>query len=113
TNPPTANTQLLNCRKALVYTESAHDIHITGGGTIDGNGNKQSWLGGSKVSPEATRPMAIYTALSSNTTIDHLSIKDAAMWGVVNLEVENLAIRYLDIDTPPSGNRDGIAVVDA
>src|SRR6185295_2960456 len=30
----------------------------------------------------------------------------------VNLEVENLTIRYLDIDSPLSGNRDGIDVVD-
>jgi polygalacturonase len=112
TNPPTTNTQLLNCRKALVYAESAHDVHITGGGTIDGNGNKASWLGGSKASPEATRPMAIYTALSKNVTIDNISVKDAAMWGVVNLEVDNLVIRNVNVDTPLSGNRDGIDVVD-
>src|SRR5476651_206558 len=35
--PPTDNTQLANCKKALIYAESASDIRINGGGTIDGN----------------------------------------------------------------------------
>ena len=36
-NPPVTNTQLSNCKKALLYAESADDIHIQGQGTIDGN----------------------------------------------------------------------------
>jgi hypothetical protein len=110
--PPTTNTQLLNCRKALVYAESAKNVTITGGGTIDGNGNVGKWLGPSTLHPEATRPMAIYTALSENVVIDGITVKNAAMWGVVNLEVEKLRIANVTIDTPLSGNRDGIDVVD-
>jgi hypothetical protein len=112
TNPPTTNTQLKNCRKALVYAESAHDVRIEGGGTIDGNGNTPKWIGPSTLHPEATRPMAIYTALSANVTIQNVKVVNAAMWGVVNLEVDHLTIQNVTIDSPLSGNRDGIDVVD-
>jgi polygalacturonase len=112
TNPPTDNTQLKNCRKALVYAESAHDVHIAGRGTIDGNGNTPKWIGPSTLHPEATRPMAVYTALSTNVTIEDITIKDAAMWCLVNLEANNLTIRNVTIHSLLSGNRDGIDIVD-
>jgi polygalacturonase len=112
TNPPTNNTQLKNCRKALVYAESAKNVRIDGAGTIDGNGNVPKWIGPSSVHPEATRPMAIYTALCTNVAIDGITVKNAAMWGVVNLEADGLTITNLNVDTPLSGNRDGIDVVD-
>jgi glycosyl hydrolase family 28 len=112
TDPPTANTQLRNCRKALVYAESARNIRIEGGGTIHGNGDTAQWLGPSTVHPEATRPMAIYTALSRDVTIQDITIKNAAMWALVNLEGEGITIRHVNIDSPLSGNRDGIDIVD-
>jgi polygalacturonase len=56
TSPPTTNIELRNCKKALVYAESANDLHVTGAGTIDGNGNIAKWLGSSKKVPEAQRP---------------------------------------------------------
>jgi polygalacturonase len=112
TSPPTDNTQLKNCRKALVYAENAKDLRIEGGGTIDGNGNVPKWIGPSTLHPEATRPMALYTALCTNVTIQNITIKNAAMWGLVNLETEGLTIRGVTIDSQLSGNRDGIDVVD-
>jgi len=112
TNPPTNNTQLKNCRKSLVYAESANNVRIDGGGTIDGNGNVPKWIGPSSVHPEATRPMAIYTALCSNVAIDGITVRNAAMWGVVNLKADGLTLTNLTIDSTLSGNRDGIDVVD-
>jgi polygalacturonase len=112
TNPPTDNSQLSNCRKALVYAEGAQNIFIEGGGTIDGNGNTPKWLGPASVHPERTRPMAIYIALSSNVTIQDILVKDAAMWAVVNLETDNLVIRNVNVRSNLSGTRDGIDVVD-
>jgi polygalacturonase len=112
TSPPTNNTQLNNCRKSLVYAESAKNVRIDGGGTIDGNGNLAKWIGPSSVHPEYTRPMAIYTALCTNVAIDGITVKNAAMWGVVNLEADGLSLTNLTIDSTLSGNRDGIDVVD-
>jgi polygalacturonase len=112
TNPPTANTQLSNCRKTLVYAQSAHDIRIEGGGTLDGNGNTPKWLGPHTVHPEYTRPMVLYTALSTNVTVTNVHFKDAAMWCLVSLEDDNLLIDNVTINSTLSGNRDGIDVVD-
>ncbi len=112
THPATDNTQLLNCRKTLIYAEKAHDLRIDGRGTIDGNGNTPKWIGPSTLHPEATRPMAIYTAQSQRVTIAHVHVVNAAMWGVVNLEADDLWIHDVVVDTPLSGNRDGLDVVD-
>jgi polygalacturonase len=112
THPVTDNSQLNNCRKALLYAEKATDLRIEGGGTIDGNGNKPRWIGPNTFSPERTRPMAIYVVQSDHVLIQNLHVQDAAMWAVVNLETDDLTIRGLDIHTPLSGNRDGIDVVD-
>jgi polygalacturonase len=111
-SPPTNNTQLANCRKALLYAESAHDIRIAGAGVIDGNGGKPSWQGPAAQNPESKRPMAIFTALSRNVTIEGVTVKGAAMWAVVNLEVTNLTLRGITVDSTFSGTRDGIDVVD-
>src|SRR5262249_34028616 len=71
----TTNSQLSNCRKTLIYAEGADNVTIEGPGTIDGGGDAAQWSG-----KEATRPMAIYTTLSSNVTIENINVKNAAMW---------------------------------
>jgi polygalacturonase len=112
THPKTDNSQLNNCRKALVYAEKAKNVTIEGGGTIDGSGNKQEWIGPNTTTPERTRPMAIYIAQSNHVLIQNILVRDAATWGVVNLETDDLTIRGLDIHSDLFGNRDGIDVVD-
>ena len=111
-SPKTDNTQLKNCRKALLYAEGVHDLVLDGGGTIDGNGNSPKWIGPSSVHPEATRPMLFFGVLAERVTVRDLTLKNAAMWGLVNMEVDDLRIERVTIDTPLSGNRDGIDVVD-
>ncbi len=66
TTPKTNNSQLENCRKTLVYAESAENLHITGAGTIDGDGAAKKWQGSSKEIVEAKRPMAIFIVLSNH-----------------------------------------------
>jgi hypothetical protein len=112
-HPPTNNTNLTNCRKALLYAESVHDLTIEGGGTIDGNGHSAQWILPRAQNPEATRPMAIFTALSSNIAIHDVLVENSAMWTLVNLEAEHLTIRNVTIDSPaPGPTRDGIDIVD-
>jgi polygalacturonase len=112
--PPTENSQLLNCRKALLYAEGVTNLHLQGTGTIDGSGGNPNWTQGCQghSCKEATRPMAIFIALSSNVSIEDLHVKDAAMWGVVNMETDNLIIRGLHVHSPFGPTRDGIDIVD-
>ena len=111
-SPPTDNTQLKNCRKSLLYAESVQNLRIEGAGVIDGNGNTPKWLGPSTLHPEATRPMAFFAVKSKNVTLKDVTIAHAAMWGLVNMEVDGLTIDHVTIDSQLSGNRDGIDVVD-
>ncbi len=106
--PPIRNTQLSDCKKALVYAESTQHIKITGGGTIDGSGGNPRWTG-----KEYTRPIAVLIAVSSDVTVQGISVKDSAMWGVVSFENDNVIIRDVNIHSLFSPNRDGIDIVDS
>ena len=108
--PPTINTELANCKRALVYAESAAQVRIEGGGTIDGNADIDKWR--SMARPEGERPMAIFTALSTNVSIEDVTVRNAATWAVVNLEVDHLVIRGITVDSPLGPTHDGIDVVD-
>jgi len=109
--PPFENTQLGNCKKALVYAEDADRVRITGGGTIDGNARGVADWNGNRI-PEARRPMAIFVTASRDVTLDHLEVNDAATWAVVVMEVERVVIRDLVVDTDLGPTHDGIDVVD-
>ncbi len=108
--PPTRNTQLEQCRRALVYAEAATDVHIRGQGTIDGNADFDRWR--AMTLPEGERPMAIFTTLSTDVLIEGITVRDAATWAVVNLEVEHLVVRNITVDSPLGPTHDGIDVVD-
>lgn len=110
--PPVDNTQLINCRKSLLYAEGVSNLRIEGTGTLNGNGNAPQWIGPKTLHPEATRPMAFFAVKSKNISIKDITISHAAMWGLVNMEVDGLTIDHVSIDTLYSGNRDGIDVVD-
>lgn len=112
--PPTQNSQLLNCRKALIYAQGANNIQIDGGGTVDGSGGNPNWTGGCQghSCKEATRPMPIFIVQSKGLQIQDLTIKDGAMWGVVTLESDHIHIQRLKVHSPFGPTRDGIDVVD-
>jgi hypothetical protein len=109
-NPPTVNTQLEACQRALVYAQGANHVRIEGGGTIDGNADNAQWRG--MALPEGARPMAIFTALSSDVAIEGVTVRNAATWAVVNLEVAQLLVRGITVDSPLGPTHDGIDVVD-
>ena len=56
--------------------------------------------------------MAIFTALSSDVSIEGVTVRNAATWAVVNLEVRHLVIRGITVDSPHGPTHDGIDVVD-
>lgn len=110
-SPPVANTQLANCRKTLVYAESADDVRIEGSGTIDGNAAGVPLWNGDQIK-EGTRPMAIFTVLSTHVTIEDVTVRNAGVWAVVNMEVQHLDIDGIHVDNDIGATHDGIDVVD-
>ena len=114
-SPPTANNQLLNCRRALLYAVGVTQLKIDGGGTIDGSGTTGQtdgipWTTGSL--KEAERPITIWTVLSNHVTIQNIYIRLSAMWTVVPMETDHLLIKNLLLNVDIDPNRDGIDLVD-
>jgi polygalacturonase len=56
--------------------------------------------------------MAIFTAASKNVTVENVTVKDAATWAVVNMEVDHLIVRSITVSTDLGPTHDGIDVVD-
>jgi len=107
-NPPANNSQQHNCDMALVYAESSTNVTIDGGGTINGNGRSNFRSG-----VEATRPIALWTALCRQVNIQNINIVDAGMWTLVNMQSDFLTISNVNVnDDGLNGNRDGCDVVD-
>lgn len=125
--PPGTNTQEANCRHAFLYANNVKNLKISGPGTIDGNGSYEPWLshGSAPAFPTAYtgaylaapadsgRPVAIYIAHSENIAVDGIRLHNSGKWGMVYLEVDNLRISNVDVDSDLPGNRDGIDVVDS
>ena len=107
-NPPTTNSQLLNCRRALLYAEGADNLTIEGPGTIDGSGDFKDWQN----VKEAERPMAIFAVQGTGLKIQNLHVRNAAMWGVVLMETKGSNVSLTDVVTLNGGTRDGIDIVD-
>jgi polygalacturonase len=110
--PPTQNTQLRSCRKALVYAEGVSHLTITGSGTIDGNGDVARWEYPRALHHEYERPMPVFVAMSDHVAISDITIRNGAMWTLVNFETDDVTIRNVTIHSLLPGNRDGIDLVD-
>ena len=113
--PNTANNQLLNCRRALLYAANVTNLKIDGGGTIDGSGSTGqtggvSWTNGSL--KEAERPITIWTVLSDHVTIQNIYIRLSAMWTIVPMETDDVLVKNVLLNVDLSPTRDGIDVVD-
>ena len=104
---PTNNSQLRNCRKALIFAEATDRITIDGGGTIDGSGDNPNWKG-----KEFTRPMAIFIGMSKNLAVHDITVKNAGMWGIVSFETDYVTMRNITVNSPYGPTRDGIDIVD-
>ncbi|MFO0608355.1 MAG: glycosyl hydrolase family 28 protein [Polyangiales bacterium] len=103
-SPATGNTQLGNCRRALLYAHEAADLRVDGGGTVDGQG-------GAFTGAERERPMLLWAVRSSGVTVQNVYFQRGAVWGVVAMESDGVVFRNLNVQS--SGiTHDGIDVVD-
>lgn len=99
--------------RGLIYGEDVHNVRITGGGMIDGNGlyrfkendplHDRLALG---------RPCMIYITYSSDLTIENIHLRRSCFWTIVPLSTRNVVMRHLDLDCMYTPNRDGIDPVD-
>lgn len=98
-------------KEAFVYAENSDNLIITGGGTIDGNGDCSIW---DHTKDEILRPMALYIAYSKNINVKNIDIVNSAMWDFVILECNKVMVDGININTSAYGvNKDGIDICDS
>lgn len=102
--PATGNTQLGNCRRALLYAPGAARLTIDGGGAIDGQGDAFS-------GKEDTRPMLIWAVLANTVKVQNLYLKKGAVWSLVSMESDHVLISNINLQSD-NITHDGIDVVD-
>ncbi|MFT3692685.1 MAG: glycosyl hydrolase family 28 protein [Kofleriaceae bacterium] len=102
--PNTGNTQLLNCKRALLYANGVDHVRIDGGGTLDGQGDAFSGA-------EGTRPILIWAVLSQNVVVRNLYLKKGAVWSLVSMESDHVQIGNVNVQSD-NITHDGIDIVD-
>ncbi len=102
-----------SCQKRLIWGEGLTNITITGGGTIDGQGDFEAWRSYKAKVHESLRPSLLELARCGNVDVNNLTMLRPGMWTQVYLECRGLILRNLKVDTGnlPS-NRDGMDICD-
>jgi hypothetical protein len=103
-SPGTGNTQLSNCKRALIYAPNTTQLKIDGGGAIDGQGDS---FGGA----EGDRPILIWAVLSNNVIVQNLYLKKGAVWSLVSMESDQVLINNINLQSD-NITHDGIDIVD-
>jgi polygalacturonase len=104
--PHTGNTQLSNCKRALLYATEVANVTIDGGGTIDGQGDAFP-----NSDPEGMRPMLIWSVLAQHLTVRNLYLKKGAVWSLVSMESDHVIIDNVNVQSD-NITHDGIDIVD-
>lgn len=100
--------------RAVLYGENVHNVTVTGGGMIDGNGKyrfKENDPAPDRRNEDA-RPDCIYIAYSDEINIENINFRRSAFWTVVPLSSRNITLKNLCLDCMNTPNRDGIDPVD-
>lgn len=102
-----------DCQRRLIYGNHVHNVTITGGGTINGQGDLNAWINVKELGTEKDRPSIFAFIGSKDITITDLTLLKPACWTQVYIESDNITLRKLNIDTGKlTPNRDGIDIVD-
>jgi hypothetical protein len=105
-DPPSNNVNVADeLGQAFIYSQGADNLNITGGGTVDGNGECEIW---SREKDESIRPIPIYLTQGKNIKVTHIDIIRGAMWSLVPLECDKVIIDGININSTFGKNKDGI-----
>lgn len=118
-----------NSKLALILAYNAHDIAITGRGTIDGQGRKLALTidslhhAGVRIDPkynnrrmrpnETARPKLINFAKCDSIIIKDVTFKNSACWGLTFELCSNVIIDQLTVISRAYWNNDGIDITDS
>ncbi|MFA9188667.1 glycosyl hydrolase family 28 protein [Flavobacterium sp. FBOR7N2.3] len=107
------NRMLEDCQRRLIYGNKVKNVTITGGGTINGQGDYEPWMHVKEIGTEKDRPSILAFVGSNNITVSNITMIKPACWTQVYIESENITIQKIKVNTGQlTPNRDGIDIVD-
>jgi polygalacturonase len=110
---PTVTFARHSTRQALVSAVDAHNILISGTGTIDGNGHIWwDYVQGVKeagvLGTDHPRPMLVVFDHSSHIRMDDVTVQNSGFWQIVPYYSDDLVFHNIRILAPKSPNTDAI-----
>jgi len=95
---------------ALINAIGCSDVTLTGGGIIDGGGDRGDWWSWPKETRrDARRPRTVFLAHCKDVVMTGLTIRNSPSWTVHPFHCRNLTAAALKIENPPdSPNTDGL-----
>ncbi|MDT0687216.1 glycoside hydrolase family 28 protein [Autumnicola psychrophila] len=107
------NRMLEDCQRRLIYGDNVKNVTITGGGTINGQGDFAPWKNVKELGTEKDRPSILAFVGSKNITVSNITLLNPACWTQVFIESDDIHIKNIIVNTGSlSPNRDGIDIVD-
>jgi polygalacturonase len=107
------NRMLDECQRRLIYGNHVRNVTITGGGTINGQGDLAAWMNVKELGTEKDRPSLLTFVGSKKITISDIKLLKPACWTQVYIESDSITIRNIRVNTGNlTPNRDGIDIVD-
>ena len=94
----------------VVIATNAHDIAVTGEGTILGNGWTWVDLATHEAGSEGLRPRGLVFADCRNVRLEGFKLLDSASWGIVFHKVDGVVARRVTIDNHCTSNNDGFDI---
>lgn len=112
------NTRYLNrmeqdCQRRLIYGDHVENVTITGGGTLNGQGDYEPWMHVKDLGTEKDRPSILAFVGCKNITVSGLTLLNPACWTQVYIESDDIHVQGITVNTGRlTPNRDGIDIVD-
>ncbi len=107
------NRMLQDCQRRLIYGDHVEHVTITGGGTINGQGDFLPWMHVKELGTEKDRPSILAFVASKHITVSDITLIKPACWTQVYIESEDITLKNLKVNTGNlTPNRDGIDIVD-
>lgn len=107
------NRMLDDCQRRLIYGNHVSNVTITGGGTINGQGDLPAWMNVKELGTEKDRPSILAFVGSDNITVSGIKLLKPACWTQVYIACDSLIIKDILVNTGNlTPNRDGIDIVD-
>lgn len=95
---------------ALIYANMAHNISLTGQGTIDGRGAGRRGFVANVAGDNNGRPRNILFISCKNVTVKDVTMRNSGLWNQHYLNCEDVLVSGIRVWNHSNGNNDGIDI---